>query len=80
MRTMTCTGWGCNREPLKVLFNSFIKIDYGLHVYSSAAYTHIQRLEVVQNSAWRVIKGSTKEKKISSLQFESNCMSIHKKI
>ena len=75
---MSCTGWGFNRETLKLLYNSFIKskIDYGLQVYSSAADAQIQRLEVIQNSALKIITGLEQGTKFSSLQFESNYMSI----
>ena len=74
MRAMFCTGWGCNRNTLKILYNSFIKskINFGLQVYSSEADSQLQRLEIIQNLSLWIITGLTKTTRISSLLYESN--------
>ena len=51
-------------------------MDYGLKAYSTAADTQIQRLELIQNFALRIITGLKNGTKISPLQCESNFISI----
>ena len=79
MRSLCCSNWGCSRSILKKLYTSFIKskIDYGIHIYSSASTSQLQRLEVVQNSAVRIITGLRRGTQILSLNFEVGFVSIN---
>ena len=78
MRALTNTTWGANRRTLLSFYNSYIRsrIVYGIQVYSSACRTELSKLEVVQNSAARIITGVLKPTPIKSLQIESGLKSI----
>ena len=78
MRALTSSTWGANRNLLITFFNAFIKskISYGLEVYSSASITKLKSLEVIQNSALRIITGLPRPTPIIGLQLESSFFSI----
>ena len=78
MRALTSSSWGANRHLLTTFYNSFIKskISYGLEVYSSASNTELKSLEVIQNSAIRIITGLPRPTPVIGLHIESNFLSI----
>ena len=55
-------------------------MNYGIEIYSSACPSKLKALEVIQNSALRIITGLPRSTLISSLQFESNFPTIHQSI
>ena len=78
MRALTSKSWGANRRLLITFYNSFIKskISYGLEVYSSASLSELKSLEVIQNTALRIITGLPRPTPIVGLQIESMFLPI----
>ena len=82
MKALTSTSWGANRRLLTTFYFAFIKskMSYGIEIYSSACPSKLNALEVLQNTALRIITGLPKATLICSLQFESEIPSIFQSI
>ena len=78
MKCLASTRWGAGRDLLIKFYKSYIlsRITYGLEIYSSGSNTTLGKLEVIQNSALRIITGLLKSTQIPCLQFESNIYSL----
>ena len=76
MKSLASTKWGAHRNILKVFYISYIRsrIIYAIQVYSSASKSILSKLEVVQNSAIRIITGLKISIPIPVLQFESDML------
>ena len=72
MRKIAGTRWGCDRIALKSLYLAYIrpKIEHSCEVMINANKTNMQQLEVIQNSAIRVILGALKSSPIHAMQVE----------
>ena len=79
MKSLTSTKWGAHRNLLNTFYTSYIKSKfiYGIQVYSSASPTILSKLEIVQNSAIRLITGLRRSTPISTIQYESNICPIN---
>ena len=53
-----------------------MKIDYSLHIYSLASVSQLNKLDIIQNSAVRIITGLRQCTFILSLNFEAGFVSI----
>ena len=75
LKCISSHSWGADRQTLTRFYMCFIrsKIDYGCQVYNSAAQTHLKKLEVIQNSALRIILGALRSTRVDALRVES-CM------
>ena len=73
MKSISSPSWGATPKTLKKFYVSYIraKINYGAVVYA-AGNKILDRLEVVQNNALRMITGGRRTSPILSLQAESN--------
>ena len=78
MKSLASTKWGAHRNMLILFYQSYIRsrIIYAIQVYSSASKSILSRLEIVQNSAIRIITGLRRSTPIPAIQFESNLFPI----
>ena len=74
MKSLSSNKWGASAKVLRMFYIAYIrsKIDYGCVVYRSAADTHLQKLDVLQNACLRLILGAWKTTPILSLQAEAH--------
>ena len=74
MRCVQGTSWGADRHSLILIYKMFIrsKLDYGSHLYDSAAETHKKKLNTIQNNALRIATGLLRCTKIEALEVEAN--------
>ena len=74
MKSIVGKSWGTSTKHLKLFYTSYIKsrIDYGSVVYGSASTTTLNKLEIIQNTALRIIGGFRKTTNIVTLQVETN--------
>ena len=79
MKSLTSTKWGAHRNLMTTFYTSYIKsrITYGVQAFSSASQTILSKLEVIQNSAIRIITGLRKSTPIPTIQFESSILPMN---
>ena len=77
MKSVSSPVWGASAKMLRTFYIAYIrsKLDYGSILYDSAGHI-LQKLEVIQNSALRMITGARKTSPILSLQVESHLPSL----
>ena len=77
MKCISSPVWGASAKLLKLFYTSYIrsKLDYGSILYDSAG-SILGKLEVIQNSAMRMITGARKTSPILSLQVETYLYSL----
>ena len=82
MKCLTSTNWGASRSIVKTFYISFIKskIEYGIQAYSSASKSQLEKLEVVQNAALRIMTGLRMSTHVPALQYETGIHSIQTSI
>ena len=73
IKALSSSVWGASSKLLRIFYISYIraKLDYGSILYSGAKDSVLQKLEVLQNKALRLILGARKSSPIISLQAES---------
>ena len=78
MRKASRHDWGGDRTSLKLLYTGLIrsKIDYACFLYSNAAKTHLDKLDVIQNEANRIILGIFRCTMIDNLDAETNLLPL----
>uniref|UniRef100_A0A6A7FTX6 RNA-directed DNA polymerase from transposon X-element n=1 Tax=Hirondellea gigas TaxID=1518452 RepID=A0A6A7FTX6_9CRUS len=74
LKTMSSVTWGSSTKVLRKFYIAYIraKINYGAVIYGSAAKTHLNKLNVIQNSCLRLILGAYRSTPILSLEVESH--------
>ena len=74
IKTIASTKWGASSKIMRQFYILYIqsKIGFGSIVYSTAAESHLQKLEIIQNSCMRMILGARKSTPILSLQAEAH--------
>ena len=57
MKTISAANWGASSKILWAFYIAYIrsKIDYGAILYSAAAKSNLQKLDVIQNAGCRLI-------------------------
>jgi hypothetical protein len=70
LKAMSSVTWGSSTKVLRRFYIAYIraKINYGAVIYGSAAKTHLNKLNVIQNSCMRLILGAFKTTPILSLE------------
>jgi ribonuclease HI len=79
LRVLTGTKWGCHREDLRLLYITFIRsvMEYcGGAWLSNVSDSNIEKLQVVQNAASRVITGCTKTTPADHLAAEADLVPV----
>ena len=78
MRASSAKHWGGDRKTLLLIYKAYIrsKIYYGSVAYGSLSDTHISKLEVIRNTALRIITGALKSTPITALRSETSIYSI----
>ena len=73
MKALSSSCWGANAKVLRMFYVSYIraKLDYGCVMYASANESMLNKLEVLQNRALRMILGARNTTPILSMQIES---------
>ncbi|KAK7101730.1 hypothetical protein V1264_020067 [Littorina saxatilis] len=70
MRKLAGSQWGANEKILKTVYQGTVRphLEYGSSSWMTAAKTHLQTLEIVQNQALRIITGAMKTTPIDKMQ------------
>ena len=70
MRKLAGTTWGASEKILKQVYQSTVRphLEYGASAWMTAAQTHQNALEKVQNQALRVITGSMRSTPIAKME------------
>ena len=78
LRSLSSQNWGADQAILLQTYKAVIqsKIDYGAIVYNSASSTAIKMLDSIQCSALRIATGAYHTSPTTSLQIESDEMSL----
>lgn len=78
LKRLTATKWGANTDTLKKTYQSYIRpvLEYGNEVTVTATTTTTKKLEIVQNSALRIITGAPKSTPIAALEAQTRLTSI----
>ncbi|KAI5754247.1 hypothetical protein M8J77_007077 [Diaphorina citri] len=73
MKILSNRNWGLRRETLRKLYFALVSpiLDYGSILYSSASQSNLNKLNVVHNSAIRLITGAFRTSPIVSILAES---------
>ncbi|KAL1446594.1 hypothetical protein WDU94_006599 [Cyamophila willieti] len=71
--------YGVNRSILTRIYKTCIRpiLDYGSSIYDSASETNLQKIEVVQNLALRLISGALRSSPVVSLRADSGIPPLH---
>ena len=79
LKAVSSTKWGADRKTLLRFYKAYIlsKITYGSSAFGSACKTTIEKLEVLQNTALRIITGALKSTPIDALRCEINISSVN---
>ena len=72
LRLVSATTFGADKLTLLNLYKSLIlsKIDYGTQAYFSAQKSSLKKLDLIQNTALRIITGARKTTPINALEVE----------
>ena len=78
LKSVATVYWGADRRRLLLLYKSFIrsKLDCGCQLYSSAAPSHLKKLDTVQNGCLSIIAGSMLSSRIDSLLVELHVLPL----
>ena len=81
MKTFAYAKWGASMVVMRQFYLAYIqaKINYGSVVYASSADSHLQKLDIIQNTCMRMVLGARKSTPILSLQAESHIPPLHLK-
>ena len=82
MRKLAGTEWGATEKILKQVYQGTVRptLEYGSGAYMSAAKTHLNSLEKVQNQALRVITGSMRSTPIEKMQSITGIAPLQKRM
>ena len=79
LKALTSTSWGKDKENLTLMYKTIIrpKLEYGNTIfYPIASETQLQRLQIIDNTAMRIITGCTRDTTISHLHNETQMLPI----
>ena len=78
LRLVSATTFGADKLTLLNLYKSLIlsKLDYGAQAYYSAQKTSLKKLDLIQNTALRIITGARKTTLINALELECGLKSL----
>ena len=70
MRKLAGTEWGSNEQVLKSVYQGAVRphLEYGSNSWMTAAKTHLETLDKVQNNALRIITGGMKSTPIQQME------------
>ena len=73
MKAISSTTYGASYDVLRMFYVAYVrsKLDYGCLIYEGAKDYMLKKLEVVQNSALRLMLGARRTSPVLSLQVES---------
>ena len=81
LRKLAGTNWGANEQILKRVYQGAIRphLEYGSTAWSTAAKTHLQSLDRVQNQALRIITGSMRSTPIEAMEKITAIQPLHQR-
>ena len=81
MRKLARTKWGTNEKILKSVYQGNVRphLEYGSSSWMTAAKTHHQTSDKVQNQALRIITGAMKSTPIQSMEDITNLPPLRKR-
>jgi hypothetical protein len=81
MRKLAGTNWGANEKVLKSIYEGNVRphLEYGSSAWITAAKSHHQTLDKVQNQALRIITGAMKSTPIGSMEDITNIPPLSKR-
>ena len=73
LQALSGTSWGGNLVIQSMLYKSVIpkKMDYGAFLFGRATWTHLHKVDVVQNQAHRLILRAIKSTVIAAMESEA---------
>ena len=80
IKTLTATGWGKQKETLMATYKAVMRpaLEYASSIWSLlASSTSINKLQVMQNSAWRTATGCTQDTNIQYMHDDTIIHPIH---
>ena len=74
MRALSGTTWGADRDSLRKVYDALIKskLAYGCAAYITTSASRLKTLEVIQNTAMRIMTGAWYSSRIPTIQCEAN--------
>jgi ribonuclease HI len=81
MRKLAGTQWGANEKILKTVYQGSVRphLEYGSSSWMTAAKTHHQTLDKVQNQALRIITGAMKSTPIEKMEKTAGIPPLNKR-
>lgn len=81
MRKLAGTNWGANEKVLKSVYEGNVRLhlEYGSSAWFTAAKSHHQALDKVQNQALRIITGAMKSTPIARMEEITNIPPLSKR-
>ena len=81
MRKLAGTNWGANEKVLKSVYEGNVRphLEYGSSAWFTAAKSHHQALDKVQNQALRIIIGAMKSTPIARMEEITNIPPLSKR-
>ncbi|XP_078312866.1 uncharacterized protein LOC144619290 [Crassostrea virginica] len=81
MRKLAGTNWGANEKVLKSVYEGNVRphLEYGSSAWFTAAKSHHQALDKVQNQALRIITGAMKSTSIARMEEITNIPTLSKR-
>ena len=70
LKKLTGTHWGANSKIIKTVYTGAVKptLEYGASAWATAAKTHTDKLDSVQNIGLRTILGAMKSTPIAMME------------
>ena len=81
MRKLAGTKWGANEKVLTSVYEGNVHLEYGsiASAWMTAANSHHQTLDKVQNQALRIITGAMKSTPVASMEEITNIPPLSKR-
>ena len=84
LKSISHHKWGADRQMLLKLYIALVRsrLDYGSIFYNTCCKSHIDKLNVIQNTCLRIATGARKTTPINSLEVESDIppLNIHRQL
>ena len=82
MKKVSGTKWGAGKLSLTMIYNAMIKSKmlYCCELFRNASNTNVKKLEIIQNTAMRLITGAMRTSPINALYVETRLLPITKMI
>jgi len=79
MKSIAHNKWGADRAMLQRIYSALIlsRLNYGAEIYATASQTNLDSINIIQNTALRIITGTRNSSPVISLEVEANRTPLH---